>query len=210
MSMGSTGTSRGVTSHTALPMGFSPAGLVIAMALVALAAGSRLVDLPWNASAVAAVAMLAGFLFQPRVLALGVPLAAMLLTDLVLGGYQWQQMLVVYACLLTPALLGRSIIARWTQAMTTPRAAGIVVGCALLGSAIFFVFTNLAVFVFDTIYPKSAQGLVECFVAAIPFARATFVGDLAWALVLFGGHALVTRRALKSVLAARFNRASLS
>jgi len=49
-------------------------------------------------------------------LALAVPLAAMLLSDLVLGAYDWRVMSVVYASLAFPAVLGmwgRTFRFRW-------------------------------------------------------------------------------------------------
>ena len=36
-------------------------------------------------------------------------------------------------------------------------------------------------------YPHTAAGLVECFVAALPFYRWMAVGDLAWTVAIFGG-----------------------
>jgi hypothetical protein len=41
-------------------------------------------------------------------------------------------------------------------------------------------------------YPHTAAGLLECFVAALPFYRWMPVGDVAWTAVLFGAmHACV-------------------
>ena len=44
------------------------------------------------------------------------------------------------------------------------------------------------------LYPRTMEGLVACYVAAIPFFRNTLVGDLLYAGALFGGFALAERR----------------
>jgi hypothetical protein len=69
-------------------------------------------------------------------------------------------------------------------------------------SLIFFVTTNFAVWVFGSLYPLTWQGLVQCYVAALPFLDKTVLGDLFWTTVLFGSAWLVqhtpmlSRRAL--------------
>jgi hypothetical protein len=51
-------------------------------------------------------------------------------------------------------------------------------------------------------YSLTWQGLVQCYVAALPFLEKTVLGDLFWTAVLFGGAWLVqhlptlSRRAL--------------
>lgn len=39
-------------------------------------------------------------------------------------------------------------------------------------------------------YPHTAAGLIECFVAALPFHRWMPVGDVVWSLAVFGGLAV--------------------
>jgi hypothetical protein len=65
-----------------------------------------------------------------------------------------------------------------------------VPAASVTGSLIFFVLTNFAVWAFGTIYSFDWQGLVQCYVAALPFLDKTVIGDLFWNAVLFGGAAL--------------------
>ena len=43
-------------------------------------------------------------------------------------------------------------------------------------------------------YPHTLDGLVSCYVAALPFLRNTFAGDLMWTAGLFGLYALASAR----------------
>jgi hypothetical protein len=70
-----------------------------------------------------------------------------------------------------------------------------MVACSL----IFFVVTNLGVWAFSGMYPVTFDGLVACYVAALPFLQQTVVSDLLWATVLFGGAWLVKKFAGRSV-----------
>lgn len=61
-----------------------------------------------------------------------------------------------------------------------------IVLASVTSSLIFFVVTNLATFFEGALYPKTAEGFVACFVAAIPFFGNTMMGDLFFCGVLFG------------------------
>jgi hypothetical protein len=68
-----------------------------------------------------------------------------------------------------------------------------IAGAALAGAIQFFVISNFAVWVVFTTYPKTAAGLVACYVAAVPFFWNTLAGDAIYAVLLFGGYALAER-----------------
>ena len=76
-----------------------------------------------------------------------------------------------------------------------PRVFGGAAVGALAGSILFFVASNLAVWAYSGYYPPSAAGLGECFLAALPFFRFTALGDLAFAMTLFGAWACIARAA---------------
>lgn len=157
-----------------------------AVVLVAGAAGGRwaLADVP-NVSPVAAVALFAGFVFRRLWLGAAVPLAAMALSDLSIGGYAPALMATVYTMLAFPALLGYGL-ARWRRpgdALSLPAAAG----CAVAGSVAFFLVTNFVCWWGSPWYPQTLAGLTQCYAAAVPFFRATLLGDLGFAVALFGG-----------------------
>lgn len=61
------------------------------------------------------------------------------------------------------------------------------------GALQFFLITNFGVWVLENFYPRSLSGLTTCFIAAIPYFGNTLAGDSFYALVLFGGFALLER-----------------
>lgn len=166
----------------------SPAGFSIAIALAALAVASRLMDLGPNLTAVAAVALFAGFVFRPLV-GVAITLLAMLVSDALIGFHDWRQMIVIYSALAVPAFFAPVLTARGEARPQWIR----LLGASVAGSLIFFFASNLAVWAFSGMYAKSLSGLVECFTLAVPFYRFTVLGDLAFAAAMFGGWSLVTK-----------------
>jgi hypothetical protein len=88
----------------------SLADIALGLLLIAAGAASRIWfrDIP-NFQPVAAIGLFAGYYFRSRWLAGAVPLAALVASDLVIGGYQWQMMVVVYAMIALPALVGPAL-----------------------------------------------------------------------------------------------------
>lgn len=135
---------------------------------------------------VAATALFAGRTFRIPALALIVPLFATALSNIALPGEDWRVTLVVYAAILVPALAGMGS-RRWRGALP-------IIAAMVSSSLIFFAATNFAVWAFNNMYPMTFEGLVQCYVAALPFLDKTVLGDLLWTGVLFGGAWLVQRR----------------
>lgn len=74
---------------------------------------------------------------------------------------------------------------------------------SLMASVVFFSLSNFFVWVGGTMYPKTIEGLVACYVAAIPFFWNTLAGDLFYVGLLFGAF----EWAMRSVPALRVNQA---
>lgn len=127
----------------------------------------------------AASALFAGRMLRIPALAVIVPLAAVLLSNVALAGDDWRVTLVVCAAITLPAFAGM-LTRRWHGAIP-------VVAAMVTCSLIFFVATNFAVWAFSGMYPLTWQGLTQCYVAALPFLEKTVLGDLFWTAVLFGG-----------------------
>jgi hypothetical protein len=159
--------------------------LALVLFLIGFDVIARILPHAPSVSPVAASALFAAVVLRRPLLALLVPLAAMPLGDLVLGFYDWRVMAVVYAALTLPAVIG--MLAR--RARLSRAVLPSVLGCSL----IFFVTTNFAVWAFSGIYSRDMAGLVQCYIAGLPFLKYTVAGDLFWAAVLFGGAFLVHR-----------------
>jgi hypothetical protein len=157
--------------------------LVLVVFLIAFDVVARLLPHVPGFWPFAASALFAGRMVRTPALAFVVPLAAMTLSNAVLPGDDWRILAVVYLAIAIPALLG--IMTKNARAIFAVPAASVA------GSLIFFVLTNFAVWAFGSLYSFDWQGLVQCYVAALPFLDKTVIGDLFWNAVLFGGAALV-------------------
>lgn len=168
---------------------------LIFVSLVAAGAGARIFfrDLP-NFAPIAAMALFAGYFFRSAAAAVAVPLVAMLASDMVIGGYQWQMMAVVYAMLALPVAL-RPLLRRWLRIEQGKLSSSLValaglLTCSLLSSVLFFLATNLACWFWTDMYEPTFAGLTRCYANAVPFFRHTLAGDAIFAISLFGSYAL--------------------
>jgi len=142
----------------------------------------RVIPHPWNVSPLAAMFLFSGSSFRNRRTSLLAPLAALLISDFIAtqvlhAGFGWFSPTKTIAFLLIGAI-GWKLRDRIT--------AGRVAGASLAGSVVFFVVSNLGVWLGGVLYPRTLEGLAACYVAAIPFFGGTLVGDLFYAAVLFG------------------------
>jgi hypothetical protein len=162
------------------------------VALIVVAAATRLLPHPPNLTSLTAVALFGGAYFTDRRLAFAVPFIALLLSDLTLGWYySWSfmafqpHMWVQYFAFALVVMLGMSL--------REDSGALRIGGTTLAASCAFFVVTNFGEWVFQPWYPKTGQGLVDAYVAAIPFFRNTLLGDALYVALLFGGFRMLER-----------------
>jgi uncharacterized protein DUF6580 len=160
--------------------------VMVLIGMIAVVALSRLIPHPPNMTSVTAVALFGGAYFADRWLALLVPCAALLLSDMVLGFYPHME--VIY---LTFALIvGLGFWLRKRRTATN------IAGAALASSVLFFTVTNFGTWAFGSLYPKTMDGLLTCYLAGIPFFQNALLGDLLFAALLFGGFTLLERQFL--------------
>ena len=184
------------------------AGVLIVMIL--LAAMSRLLPHPYNFSPLVAMALFGGSQFKDKWQAYLIPLLAYFVSDVVLqmtgamGVYSFSQPFViisqafVYGGMLLVTLLGTTL--------DRPKAVK-VLGYSLTGSAIFWLISNLGVWVGNsfaagTITYEPGLTLGMTYLRALPFYNSmssemfmnAFIGDVFYCAVLFGVFALAQKR----------------
>lgn len=153
--------------------------LLTLVAIVFAAALTRLLPHPWNFTAIGAIALFGGSHFSSRLQSLLIPIAALLMTDLILGFYPG--MIFTYAAFALIVVLG------WTL---TERASVLRVATyALSASTLFFLVSNFGVWATTGMYPLTGEGLISCYVMAIPFFSNQILGDLFYSGVIFGAYA---------------------
>lgn len=152
------------------------ARLTFTFSLILLAALSRLIPHPPNVAPITALALFGG-VYLDRKHTFVVPLAAMLVSDYFIGFHSG--MLWVYGSFVAIGFVGLWL--REHQGYMATFVASVV------GSVLFFIVTNFAVWMSSNVmYPPTPAGLIECYVAGIPFFRNTLLGDLFYVGSLFG------------------------
>jgi hypothetical protein len=151
--------------------------------MIFLAALSRLIPHPWNVAPITAMALFAGSYFVNRRRAFGVPLLALLLSDVLLGFYS--TMWSTYIAFALIVCLGFWI----GENRTVTR----IAAATLTGSLLFFLATNFAVWLFSGMYARDVHGFVECYTLALPFFHNTLLGDAFYSTAMFGSFALAQR-----------------
>jgi hypothetical protein len=161
----------------------NPSRLAVLLSAIVAAAALRLVPHPPNFSPIDAMALFSGAYLGRRGIAFAAPLAALLLSDLVLGFYAG--MWVQYVTVALVVLIGWGALKRVAVLR--------VAGAAIASSMLFFLVTNFGTWALSGMYPPTASGLAACYVAAVPFFQNTLAGDLFFSGMLFGGFALLER-----------------
>jgi hypothetical protein len=151
--------------------------------MVAVAAAVRVLPHPWNFAPVGAMALFGGATFSSRRAALFYPLLALFVGDVFIGFHSL--MPVVYASFLASVAIGFWLRER--------RGVVRITAATLAGAVQFFVVTNFGVWLSGMTYPKTAAGLVACYVAGIPLFWNTLASDALYAVLLFGSLAVAER-----------------
>lgn len=156
--------------------------IFIAIALVLIGVSLRLLPHPPNFAPIAAIALFGGVYLSRRT-AFILPLAAMVISDIFIGYYEFGLMTAVYGSFLLCVFLGF-----WLKKHKKWYTVG---GSAILTAIIFFLITNFAVWAFTSWYPKTLLGLWQSYLMALPFFRNTLMGDLFYVTLFFGVYEMV-------------------
>ena len=142
--------------------------------LILILSFSRLIPHPPNFTPIIAVAIMSSYFFKNIYLSFATLLVSMLLADAFIGFYS--NMLFVYLSLLLIVFIFHKI----SEKMNFKN----LFICGFIGSLIFFIISNFGVWVLggsgvlDIPYERNLNGLVECYVLAIPFFGNTFLSTL--------------------------------
>lgn len=154
---------------------------LVAMVIVGVVTRLEFAGLP-NVKPVAAMALWAAFCFRSVWLPAFALLIVMGTTDLVLGGYAWPILISVYISMMLACWLGCRVRRKLDESPETPSlrpTAPRMLVASLVMSTGFYLLTNGMVWACGW-YPPTFSGLIECYVAGIPFYRFTLLGDLAF------------------------------
>ena len=174
--------------------------LVLMVLLLGLTLALRFAPLPENFSAFGALAIFCG-MFARGGLRWWFPLVALFAADCIgqlarvpgMGCYHPESMLFNYAGLAMMTLVG-AVLGNWAGrsgsdsgkalcGTSLPLAVARTAAIALIASACFFLLSNFGAWLDPLMqYEKSPAGLLQCYIAGLPFWRATLVSDVLFAI----------------------------
>ena len=130
-----------------------------------------------NFSPVMAVALMSGVYLHHRYWAVALPLIAMLLSDLFLGLHG--SMLFVYTGMIMATLIGF-----WLKRHLRLT---LVMFSSVIASSVFFLMTNFGAWLsLVQLYPRSFTGLMEAYLAGIPFFQTSLTADVLFSVMIYG------------------------
>jgi hypothetical protein len=153
---------------------------MLAYLFVIIAAALRFLPHPFHFTPVGASLLFFGA-YRPK-REMWIPVAVLAGSDLLLNRFVYNiplhaDQIVVWAWYAGAIAIGMLL----RKQLSAPRVAG-----ASLGASIsFYLVSNFAVWATYEMYPKTWQGLVACYAAAVPFFRNTVVADMLFSAVLF-------------------------
>lgn len=152
---------------------------IFPIALIVLAVLSRFISIAPNFSPIISLALFSGAYLSNRKLAYLVPIAAMLISDAFLGFHY--DMFAVYGSFALIIYLGSKI--------KKVNVKSVLIN-SIAGAVLFFVVTNLSVWITSGMYSHDLRGLLTCYEMAIPFFRNTISSTLLYSTVMFGTYEL--------------------
>jgi hypothetical protein len=168
--------------------------ILLVSGIILIAASLRLVPHWPNLTPIAAMALFGGACLNKKWLAFLIPVVAMFVSDLIIGFHSY--MAAVYICFIITVVLGFSL--------TSNRKFHRIALTSIASSIIFFILTNLAVWIGSPFYSQDMSGLMTCYAAALPFFNDGslgisflfngIIGDLFYNFIFFGAFALVSLR----------------
>ena len=147
--------------------------LLIAL-IIFLVSLTRILPHPPNFTPILALAIFGGAFLTNKRTALCIPVIAMFLSDLIIGFHS--QIYAVYLCIIVLSLLGNMVKTKNIKNLA-------ITGFS--GSIIFFITTNFSVWLSGGLYPLTFDGLIQCYIMAIPFFHNTLISTLLFLSILF-------------------------
>ncbi len=155
---------------------------LLPLLFILFAVVARILPHPANVAPITALTLFSA-VYLPKRYAFVLPIAALLLSDLVIGFYGITMLFVYGSILLTG---GIGLYLRKNKSIVN------IIGASLTGSILFFIISNFGVWIDSRgMYAHNLSGLIDCYIAAIPFFRNTLIGDLTYSGLFFGGYIVI-------------------
>ena len=170
---------------------------IVIAGFIFIAALSRILPHPPNFAPIVGMSLFGAAYMSNKKWAFAMPLIAMFLSDLIInntiyasyyGSFKLFTEDFFWVYLPIIAIVGLGFIL-FKKVSTTRVLAG-----SLTASVLFFIVSNLGVWISSALYPPTIEGLMACYTAALPFFQNALLGDLFYAGIMFGAFELASRK----------------
>jgi len=135
--------------------------------LIVFAILTRLIPHPPNFAPVTAIALFSAININNNLLKFLIPIISLIVFDIIIGFSLIN--IFVYLSFIVIVLVGNHF-------------KKIKLKSILISSVVFFIISNFGVWIIG--YPKTVNGIIMCYTAAIPFFVNTILGDLFYSFIL--------------------------
>jgi len=155
-----------------------------ALVLIIILAFSRVIPHPPNFTPILGMAVFAGAIFDKKFYSFLILLLAMILSDLFLGFHS--SMIIIYFAICLNIVIGIYFIQKISYFK--------ICASLVVGSLVFFIITNFAVWLSSGMYPYSLEGLLACYIMALPFLQNTIISTVLYGVGAFFIFELTNKR----------------
>ena len=134
---------------------------------------SRLIPHPPNFTPIISVAILSSFFFRNINLAIIVLLISMLISDFLIGFHKY--IFFTYIPLVIITLTFKDKVLKYKNMLFY----------SFIGVIIFYLISNFGVWVLDKSYEKNIYGLINCYIAALPFLKNSIISTIFYTYLTF-------------------------
>lgn len=178
--------------------------------LIVLAIASRLIPHPANFAPMMSIGIFGGAVFMQKRWAYIIPIAAIWISDLLMNnilyaayydhfvwfysGWYWQYAMYLFIPFLSVLLFKNDITF------------GKVTGMSVAGAVLFFIVSNFGTWAGGMLYPMTVDGLISCYIMALPYFKGSLMGNLFYSGVLFGLYYLIEQRSPALSVTSKFSK----
>ena len=164
--------------------------------IVLIIAGSRLIPHTDNFVPVFAMILFAAVHLRNKLQAIIISVSALWISDLYINNWgkysQYHDEFVLFSSplnYLAYILIAVISIYLFRKTISIQK----VFGSSILVGIVFFIVSNFGVWINGSMYPMTFDGLISCYIAGIPFFRATLASNIFFSFVMFGGYYLLQK-----------------
>ena len=157
--------------------------VVLIISIIFLVSLTRIFPHPPNFTPILALAIFGGAYLPNRITAISLPIISMFISDLIIGFHS--QIFTVYAAIILLSILG--------HLMKTKNFKNFAI-TGFTGSLIFFIITNFSVWLGGSLYPLTIDGIIQCYIMAIPFFHNTLISTILFLTILFFGYTFAEKK----------------